>query len=288
MCFFLKKQRVLNALKHKFDEIEKLVKDVIPMSDEFIGNKDWRGIKKRYISRYDSFNDGGFDISSSAFLDIIIFAHSGEVNACAVIYHIKKCVEIVSLYVKSRAQYKSALHAILRNMILSFDVNPNSKNSDFKNWISELTIFANLCQSCCLEILEVEKPLGNGKSVDFSVRLSTTQKVLDFDIITYQNIDPSLHPTSKSINEFINKRIYDKYSAKMENLPDGSYPEFRVLPIVEYQEGMEYFCYEIDSSKSLPIMAYFANIVDGQTEYCLINLNDLCAELRTRRNIQVV
>ena len=74
----------------------------------------------------------------------------------------------------------------------------------------------------------------------------------------------------------------------MKNLPNGSYPEFRVLPIVEYREGMEIFCYEVDSSKSLPIMVYFANTIDGKTEYCLMDLNEVCAELRTRRNIEAV
>lgn len=173
-------------------------------------------------------------------------------------------------------------------MIVSFDSDPNSKNSDFKNGISELTIFANLCESCCLEVLDIEKPLGNGKHVDFSVKLSTTQVALDFDIITYQNIDPHQHETSDTMNTFLDKRISEKYSDKMKNLPDGSYPEFRVLPIVEYREGMEIFCYEVDSSKSLPIMAYFANTIDGKTEYCLMDLNDVCAELRTRRNIEAV
>ena len=173
-------------------------------------------------------------------------------------------------------------------MIVSFDSDPNSKNSDFKNGISELTIFANVCESCCLEILHIEKPLGNRKSVDFSVRLSTTQVALDFDIITYQNIYPHQHETSDTINAFLATKISEKYSAKTKDLPDGSYPEFRVLPIVEYREGMENFYYKVDASKSLPIMSYFANTVDGKTEYCLMDLNEVCAKLRTRRNIEAV
>ena len=288
MCFLLKKQRVLDALKHQFDTIENLVKDVVPICDEIISKKDWRNIQKRYVNRYANFKVGTLNITSSAFIDIIVFAYNGDTRAIAVISHVKKCIGIISSYVGIHTQFKSAYYDILKRMIVSFDSDPNSKNSDFKNGISELTIFANLCESCCLEVLDIEKPLGNGKYVDFSVKLSTTQVALDFDIITYQNIDPHQHETSDTMNTFLDKRISEKYSDKMKNLPDGSYPEFRVLPIVEYREGMEIFCYEVDSSKSLPIMAYFANTIDGKTEYCLMDLNEVCAELRTRRNIEAV
>lgn len=288
MCFFLKKRRVLDTFKQNFEVIENLVKKTIPITDKIVGKKDWSKLKKRYINRYANFEDDKFNIISSAFIDIIVFAHNGDSKAVTVITHVKKCMEIISSYVGIHTQFKSAYYDILKRMIMSFDSDPNSKNSDFKNGISELSIFANLCESCCLEILYIEKPLGNGKSSDFSVKLSTTTEVLDFDIITYQNIDPSLHTTSESINKFLSERIADKYLAKTKGLPDGSYLEFRVLPIVEYREGMEIFCYEVDSSKSLPIMAYFANTIDGKTEYCLMDLNEVCAELRTRRNIEAV
>lgn len=288
MCFLLKKQRVLNALKHQFDAIEQLIKEAVPICDEFISKKDWRNLQKRYVNRFANFKVGTLNITSSAFIDIIVFAYSGDARAIAVISHVKKCIKIIYSYVAIHTQFKSAYYDILKRMIVSFDSDPNSNNSDFKNGISELTILANLCESCCLEILNIEKLLDNGKSVDFSVRLSTTTEVLDFDIITYQNIDPHQHETSDTMNTFLDKRISEKYSDKMKNLPNGSYPEFRVLPIVEYREGMEIFCYEVDSSKSLPIMAYFANTIDGKTEYCLMDLNEVCAELRTRRNIEAV
>lgn len=288
MCFFLKRQRVLDALKDQFDTIENLVKDVVPICDEIISKKDWRNIQKRYANRYANFNVGTLNITSSAFIDIIVFADSRDARANVVISHVKKCIEIISSYVAIHTHFKSAYYDILKRMIVSFDSDPNSNNSDFKNGISELTIFANLCESCCLEIQDIEKLLENGKSVDFSVRLRNDLGILDFDIITYQNIDPYKHETSDSINAFLDTKISKKYSDKMNNLPNGSYPEFRVLPIVEYREGMENFCYEVDPSKSLPIMAYFANTVDGQMEYCLMNLNELCIELRNSRNIKAV
>ena len=288
MCFLLKKQRVLNALKHQFDAVEQLVKETVPICDKFISKKDWRNIQKRYVNRYANFNVSTLNITSSAFLDLIVFAYNKDPRANAVISHVKNCIEVISSYVGIHTQFKSIYYDILKNMIMSFDSDPHSKNSDFKNRISELTIFAKLCGACCLEILDGEKSLGNGKYVDFSVRLRDDLGVLDFDIITYQNIDPYKHEASDTINAFLDTKISEKYLAKTKNLPNGSYPEFRVLPIVEYREGMEIFCYEVDSSKSLPIMAYFANTIDGKTEYCLMDLNEVCAELRIRRNIEAV
>ncbi|MBQ3187982.1 MAG: hypothetical protein IJB60_00905 [Bacteroidaceae bacterium] len=268
--------------------IEKLVKEVIPITDEIVDKKDWSKLKKRYINRYANFKHGSFNISSSAFLDIIVFAYNGDDKATSVIRHINECVNKISKYITCHTRFKSAFYNMIKNMIMSLDEKPDSKNSDFKNWISELTIFANLCENCHIEILDIEKPLGNGKSADFSVRLGDELCFLDFDIITYQNIDPYKHETSDTINAFLNTKISEKYSAKMKDLPDGSYTEFRILPVVEFREGMEIFCYKVDVSKSLPIMAYFSNIIDGQTEYCLMDLNEICVELRTRKNILVV
>lgn len=288
MCFFLKRQRVLNALRTDFEKIETKVKETIPILNEVIKENDWRSVKKRYIIRYANLNNGAANITSSAFLDIIVFAYIGDKKAIIVTEHINQCVKKISEYLKSQAQFKSKFHDILRNMILSFDTAAHSQNSDFKNWISELTVFALLCESDYYEILEVEKPLGNGKSADFSVRLSITQQILNFDVITYQNVNPSLHETSESINDFLNKRISNKYSEKMKGGAQSSCPEFRVLPIVEYKKGMENFDYQVNPSESLPIMAYFKNTTGKGAEYCLMDLNELCKELRSRKNPKAI
>lgn len=279
---------VLNSLKTDFKEIKNKVKEVIPICDKGISRKAWDRIKERYIRRYSNLCDGSLNISSSAFIDIVVLAHTGDYNANAVICHVKDCVETVSSYVKTHPQFKSAYYNILRNIVMSFDETPNSNNSDFKNYISELSILSVLCKSSCFELQEIEKALDNGMSVDFYCKAIGSQKDIIFDVITYQNIDPSLHKTSETMNTFLDKRISDKYSTKMKKLHQGAFYEFRVLPIVEYKEGMENFCYKVDDSKSLPIMAYFANTIDDHTEFCLMDLNELCKVIRTSRNIQAV
>lgn len=281
MCYFIKRRKVLDSLRNNFRVIENQINEVVPCCASILKNKDWKKIQNRYIDRFACIDHGNTIISSSAFIDIIIIASNKDPLAMAVIYHVKECVKKISLYVESHPQFKSAFQNILRNMIMSFDQDVCSTNNDFKNWISELSVFTYLCQSPH-EIIAIEKPLGNGKSADFSCKISGSQEQYTFDVVTYQNIDPSLHQTSESMNEFLNKRISEKYSHKMQNISQDDHPEFRILPILEYKTGMEKFSYSVDSSKSLPAMVYFANTIDGKTEFCLMLLNDLCSELRTR------
>ena len=263
-----------------FGVIEQKIKDVVPIYTKILSKKDSKKIAKRYVTRYESIINGDMRITSSSFIDILALAHNGNELAIATINHVKKCVEIVGAYIASNQRFAPAYYNIIKNMIMSFDMDVSSKNNDFKNWISELSIFSKLCQES-IEIIDIEKPLGNGRSADFSCRILGSNELCTFDVVTYQNIDPSLHETSESMNQFLNKRILEKYSHKTQGIAQEDHPEFRILPILEYKAGMEKFMYSVDSSKSLPIMTYFANIIDGKTEFCLMSLNDLCNELRT-------
>ena len=263
-----------------FGVIEQKIKDVVPIYTKILSKKDSKKIAKRYVTRYESIINGDMRITSSSFIDILALAHNGNELAIATINHVKKCVEIVGAYIASNQRFAPAYYNIIKNMIMSFDMDVSSKNNDFKNWISELSIFSKLFQES-IEIIDIEKPLGNGRSADFSCRILGSNELCTFDVVTYQNIDPSLHETSESMNQFLNKRILEKYSHKTQGIAQEDHPEFRILPILEYKAGMEKFMYSVDSSKSLPIMTYFANIIDGKTEFCLMSLNDLCNELRT-------
>lgn len=284
MCYCLTKYKLLKSLKADFGVIEQKIKDVVPMYTNILSKKDSKKIAKRYVNRYESIISGDMRITSSSFIDILTLAYNGNELAVAIINHVKKCVEIVGAYIASNPRFAPAYYNILKNMIMSFDVDVSSNNNDFKNWISELSIFSKLCQES-IEIIDIEKPLGNGRSADFSCRILGSNELCTFDVVTYQNIDPSLHETSESMNQFLNKRILEKFSYKTQGIAQEDHKEFRILPILEYKAGMEKFMYSVDSSISLPIMAYFANIIDGKTEFCLMSLNDLCNELRTRTQI---
>lgn len=283
MCYFIKRRKVLNSLRNNFRVVENQINEVVPCCKNILKIKDWKKIQNRYIDRFACIDHGNTMISSFAFIDIIIIASNKDPLAMAVTYHVKECVKKVCLYVESHPQFKSAFQNILRNMIMSFDQEVCSNNNDFKNWISELSIFSYLCHPS-LEIVAIEKSLGNGKSADFSCKNLESQTLYTFDVVTYQNIDPSLHQESESINEFLNKRISEKYSSKLVGLPQDVHPEFRILPVVEFQPGMELFTYNVDTSKSLPIMTYFSNTIDGQIEYGFMELNELCGRLRNTKD----
>lgn len=278
MCYCLKKYKLLKSLQTDFGVIEQKIKDVVPMYTKILSKKDSKKIAKRYVTRYESIINGDMRITSSSFIDILALAHNGNELAIATINHVKKCVEIVGAYIASNQRFAPAYYNIIKNMIMSFDMDVSSKNNDFKNWISELSIFSKLCQES-IEIIDIEKPLGNGRSADFSCRILGSNELCTFDVVTYQNIDPSLHETSESMNQFLNKRILEKYSHKTQGIAQEDHPEFRILPILEYKAGMEKFMYSVDSSISLPIMAYFANIIDGKTEFCLMPIEQLCKQL---------
>ena len=161
------------------------------------------------------------------------------------------------------------------------DVNVNSPNEDFKNWINELYIFNYLITCPNYTLIKMEKTLSNGKSVDYLFEHKETKDKIYIDVVTLQKINLSLQESSESLSEFINSRIRKKYDYKFSDATESGV--FLILPIIEYQCGLENFEIEIDSSISLPMLTLCKNTFSSDSEILLLEINTYLSRLRGQR-----
>lgn len=191
-------------------------------------------------------------------------------------------------YVKKYPKYKDEVNNVITNMITSIDdVDVQNCNEDFKNRINELFIFNKLTTCIDYTLIDMERSLSNGKRADYLFKHNTTNEDFYIDVVTLQNIDPTKHETSETFNYFIKSRIQRKYDDKFCGVTEKGV--FRILPVIEYKEGMEKFNIETPKEISLPIITICNNIVDGNDCVSIMEINtflsQMCKQPQVGRNI---
>ncbi|WP_430933297.1 hypothetical protein [Saccharicrinis sp. 156] len=89
-------------------------------------------------------------------------------------------------------------------------------------------------------LIDIEKELPNGKTVDFVFNSKDDNTPLYMDFISYHNIDPSRYKTEEKFESFLRKKFEEKIIAKTVNLKsrdqfleiDNKEIPFMLLPII--------------------------------------------------------
>ena len=211
-------------------------------------------------------------------LDYIICSHCQNPNTVdsikSLIRALNTEVDKALHYAERHKQFKSRINSIIKQMICSMDVDVQSTNEDFKNWINELLVFNKITSNPDYEIIDMEYSLPNGKSLDYKLRSKPTNDYLYIEVCTIQNMNPADHEKDETINDYLNNRIKKKYESKISNL-DSIHSEgivhFYILPIVEYKKGMEKFTFKVDKNIAFTPLTICKN---GENECLLMPLND--------------
>lgn len=280
---------VIFKLKLDVEIIKNLIIHEIPFSLELLNKKDWTTISQKYSAKTEQVLRNQ-QLQSYCIIDYIIGTKHPDVIFA------EKCNSMVKTingeinkalgFVKSNPKHKDIINNIIVNILTSMDVNIQSNNSDFKNWVNELFVFNKLTTNPAYTLIELERKLStydnsNKKRVDYVFKHNETHKELLVDVVTFQRIDPSKHKTAKSFNTFINQRIQTKYDSKLGTSTNIS--RFRVLPIIEYQDGMEKFTIKVDMNISLPALTICRNEVENREEIVLLEINSFLKQIRKQK-----
>jgi hypothetical protein len=114
--------------------------------------------------------------------------------------------------------------------------------------------------------------LGNGKDCDFRCYHKNGQELL-IEVMSIQNIDLTKQDNVDTFSEFINEKIKKKYTDKTKNL--GEVQTLKILPILDYVDGLTKFAPTLDTTISLPPFTVVKNTIDGKNEILLITLDQL-------------
>lgn len=276
---------IIVKLKSDFDVIKNLIEEEIPYSSGLLNEKSWKKIKEKYSSKVEQVLEHQ-QLNSYCIIDFIIGTkhhdHRFAERCKSMIKAINKEIRKSLTFIKSNPAHEGVINSIITNMLSSMDVDIQSNNSDFKNWVNELFVFNKLTRCTAYTLVEMERTLSNKKSVDYVFINNETGEELLIDVVTFQNIDPNKHDTVDTFNDFINQRIQKKYDSKLATPAEVS--TFRVLPIIEYQDGMEKFTIEVDTNISFPALTICRNKVEDMEEIILLEMNIYLEQIRKQNN----
>ena len=261
---------LIDDIKSEFLVIEKLIKHSIPQS-KILKIEDWSKMEKNYIAKIEPVVMQQKHQSGCLIDYIMASKHPDPFQAEPYIFmiecindQIEKALKIVN----STPKFQNVVENIIRSMIISMDTNINSTNSDFKNWINELFVLNKLASDDTHTLIDLERKLPNNKSVDYVLSHNETKVEMLIDATTIQNVNIPKLKTESKINRFLNNKIKNKYKKKMKNL-SGDY-NFFVLPVIEYQEGMENFKVKVNKNISRNALTVHPSIIEGKMQ-CIIS-----------------
>lgn len=273
---------IIEELKKHFERLKSELISIVPMM-ALLNTKEWKNLKNRIIKRISPVAKDD-TISSYIFIDYVIGVKSTNPD---VRNHSKKFVESFNKLAKrimdeSEKSLHQKIEIVFKNLFITGDDDMCGGNSDFKNRLNELLTIDYFNQCDNVQIIEIEKPLINKKTVDIILKHKYGD-IIGVEILTLQNIDPFKQQDNESMADFLFGRIKKKYEDKTKGLVKiDDLDNLLILPIVEYADGLETYKFTYDSQLSTPIMCSHLNYNNGDCEMVLSEINQYLENLHTR------
>ena len=269
---------ILDKLKNKFDVLWKEFCQFIPEAKEIVAIRDVTKFAKIYARRYKSLCDSkqGF-IKSPCLLDEFVSSLGSNNRKQEFQEEIKMIAETIQLALSNAKSFNSdsivkCVNDILKQMIITLDLDIAANNPDYRNRLNELLVFNWLCECKNLKITDIAYPLGNGKDCDFRCIHKDGTELL-IEVVSIQNIDLSKQDNAITFSDFINKKVETKFTDKTKDLSD--IPNLKILPILDYVNGIVEFAPTLDTAISFPAFTVVMNTLYGNNEILLITIDSL-------------
>lgn len=211
----------MEDILNKFDNY---LKKHIPISYKFsgIGKAELRQKLKGYNVRFDNL----IEISKTkngqylphCIFDLLILAENDKTDGAYIrfLHHIDKTVD--ELKNSLDVSFHKRLRETTRQMIISFDEEIGS-NYQFLNFYGELLgLNSFLSQNEKVKLIDIERKLPNGKSVDFVFKHEGDDIPLYVDFVSYHNIKPDLLESKEEFISFFENKFSQKLDSKTQNL----------------------------------------------------------------------
>lgn len=266
--------------------IEKTITQSMPDFKNLFSGKELDKVIKKYLNRVNAIPLGCNDaIKSSCLIDLIICSIGENETAKAnkeTIKGINTEIKKALTYCNNHPSLMKKVKDTIKKSFSEMDANIAKPNSAFKNWVNELFVFNLLAGWDGYEIVDIERPLGNGKSCDFVCRNSNGDEIW-FEVKTIQGLVPCKQDDSTTMNEFINERVMNEFEKKTCGILANNIPNIRIIPVVEYVDGLEKFDILLNSNISTEPFAIMKNNIDGVVRVELRPLNGYLAKLRNQQ-----
>ena len=231
----------IENLQSNFDMLWKEFTILFPIANDVIKNKELSKFRNSFIQKYKGICDSNTNIiTSSCLLERFICTFNPAQQA----KDFKNEVDSIASTIKealskshSEEILTKGIKEIVKNMILTIDANPASKNNDYRNRLNEILVYNWLSESKNITVSFIERDLGNGKSCDFECQHVDGSTLL-FDVYSINNLKIEKQDDSNTFSDFINQKVKEKFEEKTQDI--STLPNFKIIPILEYTEGFSH------------------------------------------------
>lgn len=272
---------LLNKVKNDFEKLWDGLCNLIPELNQLFSKKELQNLKKKYIAKLEALFEAGQKLITGPCL------FDEYISACGTIHHSKEFIEEINCIrfsLKKVLAYANSmgnigiLHKIkqiIKELIITMDEDPSSKNPDYRNRFHELLVFNMLMECDNVEVTDIGYKLGTGKnSKDCDFRCITKDgKELLIEVMSIHNIDFTKQDDDSSFSEFINNKVIKKYEDKTKGLTLTD--NLRILPIIKYNEQLLNFIPSLNPEFSLPLFVVLKNKIGERIESILIPVDSL-------------
>lgn len=265
---------IITQINDNFEVLKSRLISTVPKMD-ILKPHEWDKIKKLLKDRLSKLDKGEI-ITSNIFIEYVIHKYSNlEPNDKR---WIDAFNDLVNRVLKdSDETLHNKIEDIIRNLFTTGDNDMFGKNSDFKNRLNELLAIDYINQCDGVSIIEIEKKLDNGKSIDLILR-NSSGKTIGVEILTLQNIHPQKQEDDESMSEFLLGRIKKKYDDKIKDLNEiNDLDNLYIMPIVEYADGLERFNFPTNMQYATHIMCPHLNNNGNKWEMRISDINQYLA-----------
>jgi hypothetical protein len=272
-------------------EVKRIILDRVPALEDISANISWDKIALKFNKRIEPSHKPKDDIiTSSCFLDYIISSLGSDENAKAnldtvnaIDSEISKALE----YCKAHQQFKGKIKDLVNKMLVDMDEDVFGTNSAFKNWINELFVFNALTGYNNYELIDIERPFNaqrtdeRVKTCDFVCKDKENEEIW-FEVVTFQGINPAKQENSVTMCDFIKQKIACKYKEKTQGLSQKGIPNLKIIPIIEYVDGLEKFDIMLNMDISIEPLSVMKNNIDGKVYVEIRPLDDYLSQIRVQ------
>ena len=269
---------ILDKLENNFDVLWSDFSQFIPEAKEIIARREIAKFGKKYAKRYKLLLDSRQElIKSSCLLDEFVSSLGNEEQNLEFCNEVKMIAETIQLALSNAKSFNrdsivKGVNDILKQMIITLDLDIAANNPDYRNKLNELLVLNWLCECKNLKITDIAYPLGNGKDCDFRCIHKDGTELL-IEVVSIQNIDLSKQDNAITFSEFINKKVETKFTYKTRDLSD--IPNLKILPILDYVKGIVEFAPTLDTAISFPAFTVVMNTLYGNNEILLTTIDSL-------------
>lgn len=274
----------IEDLQNNFDILWKEFTTLFPIANDVIKKKELSKFRNGFIKKYKGICDSNTNIiTSSCLLERFICTFNSAQQAKVFKSEIDSIVSVIEKALSKSSSEEiltKGIKEIVKNMILTIDANPATKNNDYRNRLNEILVYNWLSESENITISFIERDLGNGSSCDFECQHVDGSTQL-FEVYSINNLQVEKQDDSISFSDFINQKVKKKYESKTQNL--STLPNLKIIPILEYTEGLESFAITVDNKLATPPLTVVKNTINGIDTIHLGTLEEISFYIRKQQ-----